>query len=163
MCIRDSWYVGYTRDLSTAVWMGYRNGEIPMLDVHGEEVAGATFAVPIWHLFMEVAEHGLPPRLGHLIAGWLRIGPDLGQGLMPDPEMCIRDSVRAVAMRTTGRRRAPRSASCTTTAALVPVSYTHLDVYKRQVLGRARPTTNSKNSSISWWPIRYSTSPSGRT
>jgi penicillin-binding protein 1A len=58
----DAWYVGYTRDLSTAVWMGYRNGEIPMLDVHGEEVAGATFAVPIWHLFMEVAEHGLPPR-----------------------------------------------------------------------------------------------------
>jgi membrane peptidoglycan carboxypeptidase len=58
----DAWYVGYTRDLSTAVWMGYIRGEIPMLDVHGETVAGATFSVPIWHLFMEAAEKGLPAR-----------------------------------------------------------------------------------------------------
>src|SRR5262249_10293334 len=53
---------GYTRDLSTVVWMGYQRGEIPMLDVHGEEVAGATFPVPIWHLYMEAAEKGRPPR-----------------------------------------------------------------------------------------------------
>jgi penicillin-binding protein 1A len=58
----DAWYVGYTRDLSTAVWMGYVNGEIPMLDVHGYEVAGATFSVPMWHLYMEAAEKGLPAR-----------------------------------------------------------------------------------------------------
>jgi len=58
----DAWYVGYTRNLSTAVWMGYVNGEIPMLDVHGVAVAGATFSVPIWHLFMAAAEHGLPVR-----------------------------------------------------------------------------------------------------
>jgi penicillin-binding protein 1A len=58
----DAWFVGYTRDLSTAVWMGYPGGEIPMLDVHGLEVAGATFPVPIWHDFMAVAEAGLPPR-----------------------------------------------------------------------------------------------------
>jgi membrane peptidoglycan carboxypeptidase len=58
----DAWYVGYTRDLSTAVWMGYRNGELPMLSVHGQVVAGATFAVPIWHLFMLQAEKGLPAR-----------------------------------------------------------------------------------------------------
>jgi penicillin-binding protein 1A len=58
----DAWYVGYTRDLSTAVWMGYIRGEIPMLDVHGETVAGATFSVPIWHLFMAAAEKSLPAR-----------------------------------------------------------------------------------------------------
>jgi len=58
----DAWYVGYTRDLSTAVWMGYIRGEIPMLDVHGETVAGATFSVPIWHLFMTAAEKGVPAR-----------------------------------------------------------------------------------------------------
>jgi penicillin-binding protein 1A len=52
----DAWFVGYTRDLSTAVWMGYPRGEIPMLDVHGVSVAGATFAVPIWHQFMAAAE-----------------------------------------------------------------------------------------------------------
>jgi membrane peptidoglycan carboxypeptidase len=58
----DGWFDGYTRDFSTAVWMGYPQGEIPMLDVHGYEVAGATFAVPIWHKFMAVAEAKLPPR-----------------------------------------------------------------------------------------------------
>lgn len=58
----DAWYDGYTRDLSTSVWMGYPQGEIPMLDVHGEEVAGATFDVPIWHQFMAAAEKGLPAR-----------------------------------------------------------------------------------------------------
>ena len=56
----DAWFDGYTRDLSTVVWMGYPSGEIPMLDVHGEAVAGATFPVPIWHLFMAAAEKGRP-------------------------------------------------------------------------------------------------------
>jgi penicillin-binding protein 1A len=58
----DAWFDGYTRDFSTVVWMGYPRGEIPMLDVHGEEVAGATFPVPIWHLYMEQAEKGHPAR-----------------------------------------------------------------------------------------------------
>jgi penicillin-binding protein 1A len=58
----DAWFDGYTRDLSTVVWMGYPRGEIPMTDVHGQEVAGATFPVPIWHLYMSQAEKGLPVR-----------------------------------------------------------------------------------------------------
>jgi penicillin-binding protein 1A len=58
----DAWFDGYTRDFSTVVWMGYPRGEIPMLDVHGQAVAGATFPVPIWHLYMSEAEKGLPPR-----------------------------------------------------------------------------------------------------
>jgi penicillin-binding protein 1A len=48
----DAWFDGYTRQLSTVVWMGYQSGEIPMLSVHGLEVAGATFPVPIWHEYM---------------------------------------------------------------------------------------------------------------
>jgi penicillin-binding protein 1A len=48
----DAWFDGYTRQLSTVVWMGYPKGEIPMLDVHGSTVQGATFAVPIWHEYM---------------------------------------------------------------------------------------------------------------
>jgi penicillin-binding protein 1A len=58
----DAWFVGYTRDLSTSVWMGYPRGEIPMLSVHGQEVAGATFPVPMWHLYMAVAEQHKPAR-----------------------------------------------------------------------------------------------------
>ena len=51
----DAWFDGFTRQLSTVVWMGYQQGEIPMLDVHGEAVAGATFPVPIWHEYMTAA------------------------------------------------------------------------------------------------------------
>jgi penicillin-binding protein 1A len=58
----DAWFDGYTRDFSTVVWMGYPRGEIPMLDVHGQQVAGATFPVPIWHLYMDAAEKGLRVR-----------------------------------------------------------------------------------------------------
>ena len=42
----DAWFDGYTRQLSTVVWMGYPKGEIPMLNVHGQEVAGATLPRP---------------------------------------------------------------------------------------------------------------------
>ena len=58
----DAWFDGYTRDFSTVVWMGYPRGEIPMLDVHGQAVAGATFPVPIWHLYMAAAEKSRPAR-----------------------------------------------------------------------------------------------------
>ena len=51
----DAWFDGYTRQLSTSVWMGYQQGEIPMTNVHGQSVAGATFPVPIWHEYMAAA------------------------------------------------------------------------------------------------------------
>ena len=51
----DAWFDGYTRQLSTVVWMGYPKGEIPMLDVLGVAVAGATYPVPIWHEYMAAA------------------------------------------------------------------------------------------------------------
>jgi len=61
----DAWFDGYTRQLSTAVWMGYPEGEIPMTDVHGSTVQGATFAVPIWHEYMAAAlAHSKPLDFG---------------------------------------------------------------------------------------------------
>jgi membrane peptidoglycan carboxypeptidase len=51
----DAWFDGYTRELSTVVWMGYPKGEIAMTNVHGQTVAGATFPVPIWHAYMTAA------------------------------------------------------------------------------------------------------------
>jgi penicillin-binding protein 1A len=51
----DAWFVGYTPDLTTAVWMGYTKGEIPMDDVHGISVSGGSFPAEIWRRFMEPA------------------------------------------------------------------------------------------------------------
>lgn len=49
----DAWFVGYTPDLATAVWMGYAAGEIPMENVHGISVSGGSFPAEIWRRLME--------------------------------------------------------------------------------------------------------------
>ena len=52
----DAWFVGFTPDLVTAVWVGYPNKLIPMLsEFHGKQVEGGTFPAEIWKAFMEKA------------------------------------------------------------------------------------------------------------
>jgi len=52
----DAWFVGYTPQLVTAVWVGYPNGLRPMLtEYHGRPVVGGTFPAQIWKTFMESA------------------------------------------------------------------------------------------------------------
>ena len=52
----DAWFVGYTPQLVTAVWVGYPKGLRPMLtEFHGRPVAGGTFPAQIWKSFMEPA------------------------------------------------------------------------------------------------------------
>jgi penicillin-binding protein 1A len=53
---RDAWFAGYTPRLATVVWVGYPHKAIPMTDVHGIKVAGATFPAFIWRDFMKVAK-----------------------------------------------------------------------------------------------------------
>ncbi|HEX4279673.1 MAG TPA: transglycosylase domain-containing protein [Solirubrobacteraceae bacterium] len=50
----NAWFVGYTPKLSTAVWVGYPQGNIPM----GSYGFGGTAAAPIWHDFMQKASAG---------------------------------------------------------------------------------------------------------
>jgi penicillin-binding protein 1A len=52
----DAWFVGYTPQLVTAVWVGYPNRLRPMTyEYHGKPVAGGTFPALIWKSFMERA------------------------------------------------------------------------------------------------------------
>jgi penicillin-binding protein 1A len=51
----DAWFSGYTPRLMATVWIGYPQGEVPMLSVHGIAVSGPTFPAQIWHLFMDTA------------------------------------------------------------------------------------------------------------
>ena len=48
----DAWFCGYTPNLSTTVWVGYPQAQIPMENVHGISVAGGTFPATIWNMFM---------------------------------------------------------------------------------------------------------------
>jgi penicillin-binding protein 1A len=55
----DAWFVGYTPQLATAIWVGYPNGLVPMLaEYHGDPVAGGTFPAEIWRAFTQLALAG---------------------------------------------------------------------------------------------------------
>jgi penicillin-binding protein 1A len=49
----NAWFVGYTPRMSTAVWVGYPQGNIPMSNGFG-----GTLAAPIWHDYMLNASGG---------------------------------------------------------------------------------------------------------
>jgi membrane peptidoglycan carboxypeptidase len=58
---QDAWFVGYTPQLTTAVWVGYARAEIPMPSVPGYGTGfGGTLAAPIWHDFMLFAMRNEP-------------------------------------------------------------------------------------------------------
>ena len=53
----DAWLVGFTPKLSTAVWVGYPNALISMLNVHGAgPMQGGSIPAMIWHDYMNVAK-----------------------------------------------------------------------------------------------------------
>jgi len=52
---RDAWFVGYTPDLATAVWVGYPDSQREMKSVHGIPVTGGSFPAKIWASFMRKA------------------------------------------------------------------------------------------------------------
>ncbi len=56
----DAWFVGYTPQLVTAVWVGYPAESRPMTDVHGIKVTGGSFPAQIWAAFMKQALAGTP-------------------------------------------------------------------------------------------------------
>ena len=57
---RDAWFVGYTPELVTAVWVGYPDEQKSMTDVHGIRVTGGTLPAVIWATFMGRALQSAP-------------------------------------------------------------------------------------------------------
>jgi penicillin-binding protein 1A len=57
----DAWFVGYTPHLSTAVWMGDPDAQVPMTNVHGTRgVTGGSFPATMWRKFMYSADRAYP-------------------------------------------------------------------------------------------------------
>src|SRR6266850_2035592 len=52
----DAWFLGYTRELVTGVWVGYDTYETPM----DKYATGGHYALPIWLDYMQKALKGVP-------------------------------------------------------------------------------------------------------
>jgi penicillin-binding protein 1A len=75
----DAWFVGFTPDLVTAVWVGY---DAPT--TLGDKETGGANAAPIWHDFMAIALKNRPKLAftappGVTVASW-----DSGWGSVTD-------------------------------------------------------------------------------
>jgi len=57
----NAWFVGYTPTLSTAVWMGNPEGDVPMTNVGGIRVYGGTYPARIFRAYMSAALAGMEP------------------------------------------------------------------------------------------------------
>ncbi len=56
----DAWFVGYTPKLTTAVWMGFPEGNVHKMDnVRGRKVNGGSFPAQLFRRFMQEATKGV--------------------------------------------------------------------------------------------------------
>jgi len=55
----DAWFIGFTPQITTAVWMGDPNGETPMTNVGGIAVWGASYPADVWAAYMKAAHTGM--------------------------------------------------------------------------------------------------------
>jgi penicillin-binding protein 1A len=56
---RDAWFVGFTPQIATSVWVGYKQAQISMRNIHGfARVYGGTLPAMIWRKYMAKAMEG---------------------------------------------------------------------------------------------------------
>ena len=58
----NAWFVGYVPQLSTAVWVGRPEGDVPMTNVRGIPVTGGSYPARIFSRYMGAALAGVPAQ-----------------------------------------------------------------------------------------------------
>jgi len=57
----DAWFVGYTPELSTSIWMGFTDSQRPLVNIKGlPRVYGGTLPAKTWHDYTASALEGKP-------------------------------------------------------------------------------------------------------
>jgi 1A family penicillin-binding protein len=105
---RDAWFVGFTPQLVTAVWMGNPNKQDSMRNVGGIRVTGGSYPARTWNAFMKDALAGQPALKF--------VEPDLSSFGKPKPVKVPKQVMGG----STSARRTPTST--TSTPELVPVA-----------------------------------------
>ena len=77
---RDAWFIGFTADYVTGVWMGYDDNTTMA------GVTGGGMPAEIWHEVMVRVEDGLPPKDLPMIVPQARIKPDPSAPDAPVPD-----------------------------------------------------------------------------
>jgi hypothetical protein len=78
----DAWFVGFTAQYSTAVWVGYESQQVPLEDVtingqYYSRVFGGSVPAPIWAEFMAYVQKDLP------VANFPEDPPNLQEYMVP--------------------------------------------------------------------------------
>ncbi|HEX6476303.1 MAG TPA: penicillin-binding transpeptidase domain-containing protein, partial [Acidimicrobiales bacterium] len=87
----NAWFVGYTPQLATAVWMGSPTGQVPMHGVGGVDVFGGTYPARVFHDFMSAGLSGQPvasftaPDPSQIAPGHFLIAQDSPDALTSPP------------------------------------------------------------------------------
>ncbi|MDP9386390.1 MAG: penicillin-binding protein, partial [Actinomycetota bacterium] len=112
----DAWFVGYTPKLTTAVWMGYPEGNVrKMTRVRGRQVNGGSFPAVLFRRFMQAATKGKD-------TGDFPAPPVLrGKALSP-PAGVIAPTTTSTTTSTTASTTATPSTTTSTTAGAPPRS-----------------------------------------
>ncbi|MGH9180289.1 MAG: transglycosylase domain-containing protein, partial [Acidimicrobiales bacterium] len=75
----DAWFVGYTPTLTTAVWMGFPEGNVHKMDnVRGRKVSGGSFPATIFRRFMQAASPDSGPFPSRPSLGGKALKPPAG-------------------------------------------------------------------------------------
>lgn len=79
----NAWFIGYTPHLTTAVWMGYAQGNIPIQNFRGlKSVQGGGIPAQLWHDYMVQALRSEPALAGQFPTVYNYTGRTLDP---PDP------------------------------------------------------------------------------
>jgi penicillin-binding protein 1A len=107
----DAWFVGYTPRLTTAVWMGFPEGNSKrMTSVRGRKVNGGSFPATIFKRFMTAAV-----RLGDY-GGSFAPAPSLGGKPIPVDELLVPTTTTSSSSTVPPPTTAPAPSTTSTTA-----------------------------------------------
>jgi penicillin-binding protein 1A len=107
----DAWFIGFTPQLTTAVWMGSPESVIPMQNVGGINVFGGTFPALVWHNFMAQAMDGQP------VVQFTPPGPTPAPKFLAMPSERSKTSTRSGGTRSTSPTTSPSAPAPPDTAA----------------------------------------------
>jgi penicillin-binding protein 1A len=87
----DAWFLGYSRDLVTGVWVGYDTYDTPM----DKYQTGGHTALPIWLDYMQRALKGVPQAgfeapTENIV--WVSVDADTGKRAGPDTRQAVLES-----------------------------------------------------------------------